>query len=164
MGCYGTAKSSWRNALHPLVLSYTRNPPPLGCALLLINTQLNARQHAFTLCNQLPIVIPALMQRMVIRNQKKLYQSQVAVIKSMAGCQSGPGGDDLPAWLLPYSSSQLPFTKYTLEINFRNTLLKKLGPGLPSAGGPRMDRRVVTSPGVLKVSCLRHSATNSSSG
>ena len=45
---------------------------------------------------------------MVIRNQKKLYQSQVAVIKSMAGYQSGPGGDDLPAWLLPYSSSQSP--------------------------------------------------------
>ena len=25
----------------------------------------------------------------------------------------------------------------------------KLGPGRPSAGGPRMDRRTVTSPGVL---------------
>ena len=30
----------------------------------------------------------------------------------------------------------------------------KLGPGRPSAGGPRMDRRVVTSLGVVKVSRL----------
>ena len=55
MGCYGTGESSWCNALHPLVLSYNKNPPPLGCALLLINTQLNARQHAFTLCDQLKV-------------------------------------------------------------------------------------------------------------
>ena len=33
-------------------------------------------------------------------------------------------------------------------------ILRKLGPGWPSAGGPRMDRRVVTSPGVVKVSRL----------
>ena len=29
-----------------------------------------------------------------------------------------------------------------------------LGPGQPSAGEPRMDRRAVTSPGVVKISCL----------
>ena len=34
----------------------------------------------------------------------------------------------------------------------RVSLLKKLGPGRPSAGGPRMDRRAVTSPGVVKIS------------
>ena len=38
----------------------------------------------------------------------------------------------------------------------------KLGPGRPSAGGPRMDRRAVTSPGVVKIlrlaSRLRRSA------
>ena len=28
------------------------------------------------------------------------------------------------------------------------------GPGRPSAGGPRMDRRAVTSPGVVKISHL----------
>ena len=37
-----------------------------------------------------------------------------------------------------------------------------LGPGRPSAGGPKMDRRAATSPGVIKISrlasCLRHSA------
>ena len=33
-------------------------------------------------------------------------------------------------------------------------ILVLLGPGWPSAGGPRMDRRVVTSPGVVKVSRL----------
>ena len=32
--------------------------------------------------------------------------------------------------------------------------LSSLGPGRPSAGGPRMDRRVVTSLGVIYVSCL----------
>ena len=30
----------------------------------------------------------------------------------------------------------------------------RLGPGRPSAGGPRMDRRAVTSPGVVKISRL----------
>ena len=29
-----------------------------------------------------------------------------------------------------------------------------LGPGRPSAGGPRMDRQAVTSPGVVKMSRL----------
>ena len=33
-------------------------------------------------------------------------------------------------------------------------ILYQLGPGRPSAGGPRMDRRAVTSPGVVKVSRL----------
>ena len=32
--------------------------------------------------------------------------------------------------------------------------LSSLGPGRPSAGGPRMDRRPVTSLGVVKISCL----------
>ena len=32
--------------------------------------------------------------------------------------------------------------------------LLQLGPGRPSAGGPRMDRRAVTSPGVVKISRL----------
>ena len=32
--------------------------------------------------------------------------------------------------------------------------LTKLGPGRPSAGGTRMDRRAVTCPGVVKVSRL----------
>ena len=31
---------------------------------------------------------------------------------------------------------------------------EKLGPGRPSAGGPRMDRQAVTSPGVVKISRL----------
>ena len=31
--------------------------------------------------------------------------------------------------------------------------LPQLGPGRPSAGGPRMDRRAVTSLGVAKISC-----------
>ena len=30
----------------------------------------------------------------------------------------------------------------------------KLGPGRPSAGGPRMDRQAVTNLGVVKISCL----------
>ena len=33
-------------------------------------------------------------------------------------------------------------------------LFDKLGPGRPSAGGPRMDRRAVTSLGVVKISRL----------
>ena len=33
-------------------------------------------------------------------------------------------------------------------------LFDQLGPGRPSAGGPRMDRRAVTSPGVVKISRL----------
>ena len=33
-------------------------------------------------------------------------------------------------------------------------LLPQLGPGQPSAGGPRMDRRAVTNQGVVKISCL----------
>ena len=33
-------------------------------------------------------------------------------------------------------------------------IFSQLGPGRPSAGGPRMDRWVVTSPGVVKVSRL----------
>ena len=33
-------------------------------------------------------------------------------------------------------------------------LLPQLGPGRPLAGGPRMDRRAVTSPGAVKISCL----------
>ena len=32
--------------------------------------------------------------------------------------------------------------------------LNQLGPGRPSAEGPRMDRRVVTSPRVVKISRL----------
>ena len=34
--------------------------------------------------------------------------------------------------------------------------LSVLGPGRPSAGGPRMDRRAVTSLGVVKISRLQH--------
>ena len=34
----------------------------------------------------------------------------------------------------------------------------KLGPGRPSAGGPRMDRRAVTSSGVVKISSLTSQA------
>ena len=33
-------------------------------------------------------------------------------------------------------------------------IFQRLGPGRPSAGGPRMDRRAVTSLGVVKISCL----------
>ena len=33
--------------------------------------------------------------------------------------------------------------------------LYQLGPGRPSAGGPRKDRRAVTSPGVVKISRLQ---------
>ena len=33
-------------------------------------------------------------------------------------------------------------------------IFQRLGPGRPSAGGPRMDRRAVTSSGVVKISRL----------
>ena len=39
----------------------------------------------------------------------------------------------------------------------------KLGPGRPSAGGPRMDRRAETCPGVVKISRLTSEGTLSNS-
>ena len=95
MGCYGTGESSWCNALHPLVLSYTKNPPPLGCALLLINTQLNARQHAFTLCDQLKVPIPYLrccsawlspLEIHFMRNTLQKYTFVQVVMTCQHGC------------------------------------------------------------------------------
>ena len=40
------------------------------------------------------------------------------------------------------------------NMRFYDKFLKLLGPGQPSAGGPRMDRRVVTGPRVVKISRL----------
>ena len=49
-----------------------------------------------------------------------------------------------------------------IKITCLFAFLRTLGPGRPSAGGPRMDRRAVTSPGVVKIlrlaSRLRRSA------
>ena len=48
--------------------------------------------------------------------------------------------------------SRLMFSSF--NISFHIQLFMKPGPGRPSAGGPRMDRRAVTCPGVVKISCL----------
>ena len=58
---------------------------------------------------------------------------------------------------VPYLPSPWPpkegICKEDLSIGLVN-LLHPLGPGRPSAGGPRMDRRAVTSSGVVKISRL----------